>query len=109
MPSTPEMERTPRLASGRCGLMTRVRIRDCVPSEPGSGPEPPSRTSPILTLTPSRAGSGRPGGRSNGSAPRSVKATRRPAWVYGSSHDPGQPPEPRTGGEYLAGLSRGDQ
>ena len=26
-----------------------------------------------------------------------------------SSHDPGQPPEPRTGGEYLAGLSRCDQ
>ena len=26
-----------------------------------------------------------------------------------SSHDPGQPPKPRTGGEYLAGLSRCDQ
>jgi hypothetical protein len=26
-----------------------------------------------------------------------------------TSHDPGQPPEPRTGCEYLAGLSRCDQ
>jgi hypothetical protein len=26
-----------------------------------------------------------------------------------SSHNPGQPPEPRTGGEYLACLSRCDQ